>query len=215
MTQTERRGVRGIIAGPLPTRFARGWHCLGLADRFREPGPHAVRAFGTKLVIFEDSHGQLHALDGYCRHMGGDLTQGTIKGDEVACPFHDWRWGGDGRCARIPYASRVPPAARTRSWTTLEQNRQLFVWNDPQGNPPPDDVTIPRIDGAFCAEWSGWTWDSILVEGANCREIIDNVVDMAHFFYIHFAFPTYFKNVMEGHIASQYLRTRWAPPSRS
>jgi 3-ketosteroid 9alpha-monooxygenase subunit A len=36
-------------------------------------------------------------------------------------------------------------------------------------------------------------------------------VDMAHFFYIHFAFPTYFKNVFEGHIASQYLRTRSRP----
>jgi 3-ketosteroid 9alpha-monooxygenase subunit A len=34
---------------------------------------------------------------------------------------------------------------------------------------------------------------------------------MAHFFYIHFAFPTYFKNVFEGHIASQYLNTRARP----
>ena len=49
------------------------------------------------------------------------------------------------------------------------------------------------------------------MDGANCREVIDNVVDMAHFFYIHFAFPTYFKNVFEGHIASQYLRTRSRP----
>ena len=72
-------------------------------------------------------------------------------------------------------------------------------------------MTIPRIDGAYSDEWSNWTWDSILVDGANCREVIDNVVDMAHFFYIHFAFPTYFKNVLEGHIASQYLRTRARP----
>jgi 3-ketosteroid 9alpha-monooxygenase subunit A len=203
--------VRTIDAGTPPARFARGWHCLGLAGRFRDGGPHAVEAFGTKLVVFADSAGQLHVLDGYCRHMGGDLTRGTVKGDVIACPFHDWRWGGDGRCKQIPYAKRVPPAARTRSWLALEQNGQLFVWNDPEGNPPPDDVTIPRIDGAYSDEWTGWTWDSILVEGANCREVIDNVVDMAHFFYIHFAFPTYFKNVFEGHVASQYLRTRSRP----
>jgi 3-ketosteroid 9alpha-monooxygenase subunit A len=204
-------GVRTIEQGTPPARFARGWHCLGLAARFRDSGPHAVEAFGTKLVVFADSAGGLHVLDGYCRHMGGDLTRGTVKGDAVACPFHDWRWGGTGRCVAIPYARRVPPAARTRSWLTLEQNRQLFVWHDPQGHPPPEHVTIPRIDGAFSAEWSDWTWDSILVEGANCREVIDNVADMAHFFYIHFAFPTYFKNVFEGHIASQYLRTRSRP----
>jgi 3-ketosteroid 9alpha-monooxygenase subunit A len=104
----------------------------------------------------------------------------------------------------------VPPTARTRSWRTLERNQQLFIWNDPQGNPPPDDVTIPRIDGAYSDEWSNWTWDSLIVD-ANCREVVDNVVDMAHFFYIHFAFPTYFRNVLEGHIASQYLRTRSRP----
>ena len=204
-------GVRTIDQGAPPSRFARGWHCLGLADRFRDAVPHAVEAFGTKLVVFADSAGNLHVLDAYCRHMGGDLSRGTIKGDAIACPFHDWRWGGNGRCAQIPYARRVPVAARTRSWRTLEQNKQLFVWHDPQANPPPEDVTIPRIEGAYSAGWSNWTWDSILVEGANCREVIDNVADMAHFFYIHFAFPTYFKNVFEGHIASQYLRTRSRP----
>ena len=207
----DRDGVRIIDRGTPPARFARGWHCLGLADRFRDSGPHAVEAFGTKLVVFADSAGQLHVLDAFCRHMGGDLSRGTVKGDAIACPFHDWRWGGNGRCVKIPYSRRVPPAARTRSWLTLEQNQQLFVWHDPQGNPPPEQVTIPRIEGAYSPEWSNWTWDSILVEGANCREVIDNVVDMAHFFYIHFAFPTYFKNVLEGHIASQYLQTRSRP----
>jgi 3-ketosteroid 9alpha-monooxygenase subunit A len=207
----ESDGVRTIDQGAPPARFARGWHCLGLADRFRESGPHAVEAFGTKLAVFADSAGDLHVLDAFCRHMGGDLSRGTIKGDALACPFHDWRWGGNGRCAGIPYARRVPVAARTRSWLTLEQNKQLFVWHDPQGNRPPGDVIIPRIDGAYSAGWSNWTWDSILVEGANCREVIDNVADMAHFFYIHFAFPTYFKNVFEGHIATQYLRTRSRP----
>jgi 3-ketosteroid 9alpha-monooxygenase subunit A len=31
---------------------------------------------------------------------------------------------------------------------------------------------------------------------------------MAHFFYVHFAFPTYFKNIFEGHTATQLLNTR-------
>jgi 3-ketosteroid 9alpha-monooxygenase subunit A len=207
----DRDGVRTIDVGRVPTRFARGWHCLGLADRFRENGPHAIQAFGTKLVVFADSQGKLNVLDAYCRHMGGDLSMGTVKGDSVACPFHDWRWGGDGKCTLVPYANRVPPRARTRAWITLEQNKQLFVWNDPQGNPPPEHITIPRIDGAFDDEWSKWSWNTLLIEGTNCREVIDNVVDMAHFFYIHFAYPTYFKNVLEGHVASQYMVSKTRP----
>ncbi|MCU1687686.1 MAG: kshA [Amycolatopsis sp.] len=203
--------VRTIDAGAPPARFARGWHCLGLAETFRDGKPHAIKAFGTKLVVFTDSGGQTHVLDGYCRHMGGDLTQGSVKGDEIACPFHDWRWSGTGKCVSIPYAKRVPLRARTKSWLTMEENKQLFVWNDPEGNPPPADVVIPRIDAVFTGEWSNWTWDSVLIEGSHCREIIDNMVDMAHFFYIHYAFPIYFKNVFEGHIATQYLNTKGRP----
>lgn len=208
MESLEVEEVRQIEAGAPPERYARGWHCLGLADSFRDGKPHAVHAFGTKLVVFADSTGTLQVLNGYCPHMGGDLTMGTIKGDEIACPFHDWRWSGSGRCREIPYARRVPPLAKTRAWTVLEENKQLFVYHDPQGNPPPSGVTIPRIEAVFSDEWTEWTWNSVLIEGSNCREIVDNIVDMAHFFYVHYSFPTYFKNVFEGHLASQFMKSK-------
>ena len=203
--------VRVIESGPPPTRYARGWHCLGLLEEFRDGTPHAVEAFGTKLVVFADSNGSLNVLNGYCPHMGGDLTQGTVKGDSVACPFHDWRWAGNGRCSSIPYARRVPPLARTKAWPTLERNGQLYVWHDPQGNPPPPEVTIPKIDGYDENEWTRFTWNRLKIEGSHCREIVDNVVDMAHFFYIHYSFPVYFKNVFESHIASQNMNTKPRP----
>ncbi|MFD6353947.1 3-ketosteroid-9-alpha-hydroxylase subunit A [Nocardia tengchongensis] len=220
--QGPRGKVREIDVGSAPTRFARGWHCLGLAKDFRDGKPHSVNIFGTKLVVFMNSKDELKVLDSYCRHLGGDLSMGEVKGDSIACPFHDWRWGGDGKCTGIPYARRVPPLARTRAWTTLERNGQLYVWHDHEGNPPSDEVTIPYIEGPFTNAdgtgsdtlnegWTDWTWHSLLIEGSNCREIIDNVVDMAHFFYIHYAFPTYFKNVLEGHVATQYLETKGRP----
>ncbi|WP_433524360.1 Rieske 2Fe-2S domain-containing protein [Nocardia pseudovaccinii] len=215
--------VRELDVGSVPTRYARGWHCLGLAKSFRDGKPHAVEVFGTKLVVWVDSNDELRVLDAYCRHMGGDLSMGEVKDGDIACPFHDWRWSGtSGKCSAIPYARRVPPLARTRKWTTLERNGQLFVWHDHEGSPPPPEITIPHIVGPYTdadgnpseeldSGWTEWTWNSLLIEGANCREIIDNVVDMAHFFYIHFAFPTYFKNVFEGHIATQFLETKGRP----
>ena len=75
--------VREIDAGTPITRFARGWHCLGLAESFRDGEPHGINAFGTRLVVFADPDGEIHVLDGYCRHMGGDLSMGTIKGDTL------------------------------------------------------------------------------------------------------------------------------------
>ncbi|MFF3571122.1 Rieske 2Fe-2S domain-containing protein [Nocardia jiangxiensis] len=196
--------VRQIQAEAAPARFARGWHCLGLVRDFSDGEPHSIQAFGTRLVVFRGADGTINVLDAYCRHMGGDLSDGEIKGNEIACPFHDWRWGGDGRCKQIPYARRVPPLARTRAWTTLEQDGLLFVWNDPEGKKPPAEITIPRIDGAGSDEWTDWHWYTTVVN-TNCREIIDNIVDMAHFFYIHGSLPTYFRNVFEGHVATQYF----------
>lgn len=195
--------VRAIEAAAAPTRFARGWHCLGLVRDFKDGAPHTVNAFGQKLVVFTGSDETTNVLDAYCRHMGGDLSQGTVKGNEIACPFHDWRWGGDGKCKNIPYARRVPLRARTQAWPTMEQDGLLFVWNDPEGNPPPAEVTIPRIEGATRDDWTDWVWFTTHVQ-TNCREVIDNTVDMAHFFYVHYSFPTYFKNVFEGHVAWQY-----------
>ncbi len=210
VTTVEQQKVdpRVIDPGTPPQRYARGWHCLGLAETFKDGQPHRIEAFGTKLVVWQDSKGELNVLDGYCRHMGGDLTMGSVKGDEIACPFHDWRWGGDGKCKQIPYAKRVPLRARTRSWHALERNKQLFVWNDPEGNGPIESQMIPEIPEAESDEWTEWTWETLDIPNANCREIIDNVVDMAHFFYVHYAFPTYFKNVFEGHVATQYMNSR-------
>ncbi|MFL0242210.1 Rieske 2Fe-2S domain-containing protein [Mycobacterium sp. SMC-17] len=208
--QSEADDIRLIEAGSVPTRFARGWHCLGLIRDFADGKPHQINAFGQKLVVFSGEDGAISVLDGYCRHMGGDLSQGTVKGNEIACPFHDWRWGGDGRCKLVPYAKRTPRLARTAAWPTLQQDGMLFVWNDPEHNEPPQDVTIPRIEGATSDGWTDWHWYTTVVH-TNCREIIDNVVDMAHFFYIHGSLPTHFKNIFEGHVATQYMKSAGRP----
>jgi len=88
--------------------------------------------------------------------------------------------------------------------------RHVVRLERPEGNPPPPEVTIPRIEGATSDEWTDWHWYTTIVQ-SNCREIIDNVVDMAHFFYIHGALPTYFKNIFEGHVATQYMNGEGRP----
>ena len=210
MTET-----RTLDAGSVPDRFARGWHCLGLERDFNDGKPHEVQAFGGKLVVWADSQGKLNVLDGYCRHMGGDLTQGTVKGDEIACPFHDWRWGGDGKCKAIPYAKRVPLRARTQRYEAVVRNGQLLIWHDPEHSAADMDALPPELPGVGTDKYSDWTWEILPVENAHCREIIDNVVDMAHFFYIHFAFPTNFRNVFEGDQATQFMESTGRPDMKA
>ncbi|MDN4174825.1 Rieske 2Fe-2S domain-containing protein [Nocardioides sp. SOB77] len=203
--------TRYLDQGKPPERFARGWHCLGLESAFADGKPHGIEAFGTKLVVWQDSQGGTNVLDGYCRHMGGDLTQGSVKGDEVACPFHDWRWGGDGKCKQIPYARRVPLRARTQKYPVVIRNGQVLVWHDVEGGAPDMDVLPPELPGIGTDEWTDWFWEVVPIEGSNCRELIDNVVDMAHFYYVHLSFPTSFRNVFEGTRATQYMASKGRP----
>jgi 3-ketosteroid 9alpha-monooxygenase subunit A len=203
--------VRALDHGTTPERFARGWHCLGLAERFADGKPHGIDAFGGKLVVWQDSQGELNVLDGFCRHMGGALFEGTVKGDEIACPFHDWRWGGDGRCKQIPYARRVPLRARTHKYPVVVRNDQLLVWHDPEGSEPDLGILPPELPGLDTDEYTEWFWEVVPIEDSHCRELIDNVVDMAHFYYVHFSFPTSFRNVFEGTQATQYMQSKGRP----
>ena len=115
--------------------------------------------------------------------MGGDLTQGSVKGDEVACPFHDWRWGGDGRCKQIPYARRVPLRARTQKYPVVVRNGQLLIWHDVEGSEPDLEILPPVLPGLEEGLYTDWSWEVVPITDSHCRELIDNVVDMAHFYY--------------------------------
>ena len=197
--------IHKIKAEPLPDRYARGWHCLGLAEDYKDGKPHTLNIFGTKLVAFQGEDGEISIIDGYCPHMGADLGLGEVQGNTVMCPFHHWKWGGDGICKAIPYAKRVPVKARVKSWPVMVQNKLLFVWNDPEGSQPTQEVTIPRLEACFSDEWSAWDmvkWDI----NNNCRELVDNLADSAHFGPLHGTPVLYFCNTFEGHVGRQMYR---------
>jgi len=182
-------------------RYARGWHCLGLAKDYSSR-PVSLRYFDKKLVVFRGADGAAVVLDAYCPHMGADLALGEVDGNSIRCPFHHWRWRADGVCDHISYAKRIPPRAVIKSWSTMEENHLLFVWNDPEGNAPIEEQRIPRIHACFGGEWSEWSIELYEVN-AHYAEVLDSMADVAHFLPVHGARLHAFANTSEGHIYVQ------------
>ncbi|KEQ19693.1 Rieske 2Fe-2S domain-containing protein [Endozoicomonas numazuensis] len=193
-----------IEAKEIEDRYARGWHCLGLAEDYKDGKAHTLDIFGTKLVAYQGEDKQIHILDGYCPHMGADLSKGCIEGNSIRCPFHDWRWDADGKCDDIPYAKRIPRKAQIKSWPISEQNNLLFIWNDPENNLPLEEQAIPRVEACFSDDWADWEVANLTIK-TNCRELIDNIADKAHFGPVHDAPNKFFSNRFEGHVAEQTM----------
>jgi 3-ketosteroid 9alpha-monooxygenase subunit A len=193
-----------IIANEVPERYARGWHCLGLASDYNCE-PQMLEYFGTRLVAYrgrEDK--QVHILDAYCPHMGADLSKGCVNGNSIICPFHAWSWGADGVCNDIPYADKIPDKAVIKSWPTMEQNGLLFVWHDHENNSPIAEQAPMRNKDCFSGEWTDWQIAKFTI-ASNCRELVDNMADMAHFGPVHYSAVANFRNVQKGHTFTQYM----------
>lgn len=117
------------------------WYSAGWSHELSAK-PLQRKILGRELVLFRDSAGKAVALDATCPHRGANLAMGRIVDGEVECPFHGWRFGGDGRCTRIPSQPctfKIPPRAAVRSYELREQQGFLWIWisSDPIETPPP------------------------------------------------------------------------------
>lgn len=70
-----------------------------------------ARTRGAAVALFRTAGNQVFALLDRCPHRGGQLSQGILFGQSVACPLHNWTIGlGDG-CAAAPDQGRTPSFA--------------------------------------------------------------------------------------------------------
>jgi len=167
---------------PFPA-YPNGWFRVAYSDELRAGQVLSLELFGTRLVAFRTVQGTPFVLDAYCPHMGADMgVGGRVDGEALRCPFHDWLWGGDGRCLEVPYASRIPARAMTRAFEVVEKNGILMAWWHSEGEAP--QWQVPDVD-AFSS--SGWREPVVKHWKVNARwlDMNENCVDQAHFRYIH------------------------------
>jgi 3-ketosteroid 9alpha-monooxygenase subunit A len=167
---------------PMP-RYPNGWFQVAYSHELEPKGVMPLSYFGRELVLFRTEAGEPKLLDAHCPHLGAHLGHGgKVQGDCIECPFHAWRFDGDGRCVEVPYASKVPPRATIPTWQLREINGMIMTWYHAEGAPPQWEV--PELPEYGHDEWTPYEYRRWQIRTHN-QEMAENSCDSAHFLYLH------------------------------
>lgn len=64
-----------------------------------------VEIVGKRIALF-NLGGVFYAIDDTCAHEGGPLSEGSVEGEEVECPWHNARYNIKSGDATAPPAPR-------------------------------------------------------------------------------------------------------------
>lgn len=143
-----------------------------------------VELLGVRLVAFRGESGEAHVMSDTCIHRGGSLSKGKIFGDDVQCPYHGWRFGGNGQCTAIPSMEGKKPPARAKvdSYPVYEKYGVVFAFlgDLPEAERPP----VPVVD-----EWEKDGWrvgePTVFELDAFYERSIENGLDPVHNEFVH------------------------------
>jgi phenylpropionate dioxygenase-like ring-hydroxylating dioxygenase large terminal subunit/putative sterol carrier protein len=160
----------------------RGWFVVAFSDEITPGRVHRLRYFGRDLIAYRGASGRAYVAGAYCPHLGAHLGHGgKIEGETIRCPFHGWRFDGDGRCAAIPYGDKIPPRARLGALPVREQNGVVHAFVDPT-DAATEPFALPTLDEAGWTEGRTITWRAL---ATHPQEVFENTVDTAHIGPIH------------------------------
>ena len=77
--------------------FPIGWYAIAASDEIKRINhPYAFQRFGINLVIWRNEQGLVRVMEDKCPHRSARLSIGQVINDKTICPFHGFRFGGDG-----------------------------------------------------------------------------------------------------------------------
>lgn len=155
------------------------WHPVASLQQLEDKPVLGARLLGEDIVLWRCGDGVL-AWQDLCIHRGTRLSLGKTDGATLACPYHGWTYGADGKCVRIPAHPGQTPPEKAKVKTYRAQVRYGLVWvslGQPQQDPP-------RF-----AEWDDGAYRKILCGpyrlNASGSRIIENFLDVGHFPFVH------------------------------
>ncbi|WP_321503432.1 Rieske 2Fe-2S domain-containing protein [Breoghania sp.] len=171
------------------SQFKDQWAAVALsADVGRKP--KRIFLNGVPIVLFRGRDG-VAALPDRCPHRLVALSEGRVVDGDIECPYHGWRFNGDGRCTAIPGHIGKLPVYRTQTYRTMEREGAIFVSAGSPAQPPyvhcmeGQDVVVRRVRSS--------TQSTVL-------DAAENILDATHTHFTH-------KNLLRGLSAKRHKVT--------
>ena len=159
------------------------WHPVASVTDLDPDKPLAVRLLGERWLVAELG-GDLVAMRDLCPHRLVPLSAGSIKGTEIECGYHGYRFDASGKATTIPALSPdTPIPAKACVDTTPVTVRFGLIWialvDDPIDTWIDEGPYVdPAMDRFVCGPFTTAVSAGILT---------DNFLDAAHFPYLHAA----------------------------
>ena len=136
---------------------------------------------GHMLVLFRDSLGRARALADRCAHRGMALSAGRVVEGCVQCPYHGWRYDGEGRLRRLPALTdgEELPRPKMRAYPTRENDDHVWVWT---GKEPPETEPF------HFPHYGDPGWSSFFMHTrfeAPVEACLENFLDVPHTLFVH------------------------------
>ncbi len=184
------------------------WYPVLESQRLRGR-PVGVTRLGRKLVLWRDREGRAHAAPEACPHRGASLAGGRVVDGELRCPWHGFRFAGDGACTAIPCEGRDarPPRAMALHVLPLREAHGLcWLWH---GEARAELPAIPFFDDEVGDDWQATAQTSYVLPYHYSRMVETNL-DIHHSPFVHGrVFPTGERvDPFEAHLDGDRIRTR-------
>ncbi|MDX8466365.1 Rieske 2Fe-2S domain-containing protein [Mesorhizobium sp. VK23B] len=150
------------------------WQAVALSADIAKR-PKRILLDGSPLVLFRSAQG-IAALFDRCPHRLVELSTGKVVGGEIECPYHGWRYDGEGRCTAIPGHVGAMPHYRVRRYAAIERDGIVFVSSGtPQGEPylhcmQGKDIIVRRVRSS--------TQSTVI-------DVAENILDATHTHFTH------------------------------
>jgi nitrite reductase/ring-hydroxylating ferredoxin subunit len=162
-----------------PEAITRSWYPVCPSKELPRGKARSFKITFQRIVLFRGEDGAVRALDAFCPHMGADLANGRVCGNEIECYFHQWRLDGTGCVTGARGAKKVPVKAQNRAWPVEE--KYGFIWVHAGEEPTHGVPDPPGLEGE---ELEAWHVPGPLLF-AHHHVMMAGGIDLQHFASVH------------------------------